>query len=152
MEGSMAERRVLLALAADIVSAHVGYNAVAADQLPGLVERVFDALATVEQVTAAPPAPEPAVPARRSVFPDHIVCLDCGQHFSMLKRHLMSVHRLTPEQYRLRWKLSPSYPVVAPDYAKTRSAIAQKTGLGRKGRVAPRKAGRKGSRKVAARR
>ena len=148
----MAERRVLLALAADIVSAHVGNNSVAIDQLPGLIQRVFDALATVEQVTAAPPAPEPAVPVRRSVFPDHIVCLDCGQHFSMLKRHLMSEHRLTPEQYRVRWNLSPSYPIVAPDYAKARAAIAQKTGLGRKPRMAPRKAGRKGSRTVAARR
>src|SRR3954471_4489756 len=109
MEESMAERRVLLALAADIVSAHVSNNAVAVDQLPGLVQRVFDALATVEQVTAAPPTPEPSVPVRRSVFPDHIVCLDCGKHFSMLRRHLMSEHKLTPEQYRLRWKLSPSY-------------------------------------------
>jgi predicted transcriptional regulator len=148
----MAERRVLLALAADVVSAHVGNNSVAIDQLPGLVQRVFDALATVEQVTVAPPTPEPAVPVRRSVFPDRVVCLDCGKHFSMLRRHLMSEHKLTPEQYRLRWKLSPSYPIVAPDYANTRSAIAQTTGLGRTGGVAPRQAGRKGSRKVAARR
>jgi predicted transcriptional regulator len=120
----MAERRVLLALAADIVSAHVGNNAVAVDQLPGLVQRVFDALATVEQATAPPPALERAVPIRRSVFPEHIVCLDCGRRFSMLKRHLMSEHKLTPEQYRLRWNLSPSYPIVAPDYVQRRSALA----------------------------
>jgi predicted transcriptional regulator len=152
MEESVAERRILLALAAEIASAHVSNNAVAVDQLPSLVEQVFNALANVERAPTTPPTPEPAVPVRRSIFRDHVVCLDCGKQFSMLKRHLMSEHKLTPEQYRLRWKLSPSYPVVAPDYAKARSAIAWKTGLGRKDRAAPRKAGRKGSRKVAARR
>ena len=129
----MAERPQLLAMAAEIVSAHVSHNAVAVDQLPGLIQQVFNALATAEQAATAPPKAEPAVAVKRSVFADHIVCLDCGKHLSMLKRHLMTDHKLTPEQYRQRWELPFSYPLVAPNYAKTRSALAKKFGLGRKG-------------------
>ena len=92
----MAERPELLGLATEIVSAHVSNNAIAADQLPGLIQQVFNALATVEQVTAAPPKAEPAVPVKKSVLADHIVCLDCGKHFSMLRRHLMTDHKMTP--------------------------------------------------------
>jgi predicted transcriptional regulator len=77
-----------------------------------------------------------------SVVADHIVCLDCGKHFSMLRRHLMTDHKMTPEQYRQRWELPPSYPLVAPDYAKTRSSLAKKFGLGRKSQAAPKKAAR----------
>jgi predicted transcriptional regulator len=148
----MAERPELLGLATEIVSAHVSNNAIAADQLPGLIQQVFNALATVEQATAAPPKAQPAVEVRRSVLADHIVCLDCGKHFSMLRRHLMTDHKLTPEQYRHRWELPRSYPLVAPNYAKTRSALAKKIGLGRKG-PAPTKTERKAAaRKMAARR
>jgi predicted transcriptional regulator len=129
----MAEREELLQLAADIVSAHVSNNSLPADQLPGLIQQVFRALATAQQKAAAPPKPEPAVSVRTSVRQDRLVCLDCGKHFSMLKRHLMTDHRLTPEQYRQRWQLSPTYPIVAPAYAKTRSALAKRFGLGRKG-------------------
>jgi predicted transcriptional regulator len=136
----MAERPELLGLATEIISAHVRNNAVASDQLPGLIQQVFNALATVEQATAAPPKPEPATEVRRSVVADHIVCLDCGKHFSMLRRHLMTDHKMTPQQYRQRWDLPPTYPLVAPNYAKTRSALAKKIGLGRKGQAAPRKA------------
>lgn len=138
----MAEREVLLQLAADIVSAHVSNSSLLADQLPGLIQQVFSTLATVQQNAAAPPRPEPAVSVKTSVRPDHLVCLDCGKHFSMLKRHLMTNHQLTPEQYRKRWQLSATYPVVAPAYAKTRSALAKRFGLGRKG---------SGGRKMAAR-
>jgi predicted transcriptional regulator len=138
----MAERPELLGLATEIVSAHVSNNAIAADQLPGLIKQVFNALATVEQVTAAPPKAEPSVPVKKSVLADHIVRLDCGKHFSMLRRHLMTDHKMTPEQYRQRWELPRSYPLVAPNYAKTRSALAKKIGLGRKGQAAP-KASRK---------
>ena len=144
----MAERPELLGLASEIVSAHVRNNAVAADQLPVLIQQVFNALATVEQATAAPPKPESAVTVRQSVTAGHIVCLDCGKHFSMLKRHLMTDHKLTPGQYRQRWELPRSYPLVAPNYAKTRSALAKKIGLGRKG-SAPMKARRKATRKAA---
>ena len=148
----MAERPQLLVLATEIVSAHVSRNAIAVDQLPGLIQQVFNALAIAEQAATAPPKPEPAVPVRRSVLADHIVCLDCGKHFSMLKRHLMTDHKMTPEQYRQRWELSPPYPLVAPNYAKTRSSLAKKFGLGRKGSAVPKKAGRKAARKMAARR
>ena len=88
----MAEREELLQLAADIVSAHASNNPLSADQLPGLIQQVFSTLATVQQKAAAPPRPEPAVSVRASVHQDHLVCLDCGRHFSMLKRHLMSDH------------------------------------------------------------
>jgi predicted transcriptional regulator len=146
----MVERPELLGLATEIVSAHVRNNAIAADQLPGLIQQVFNALATVEQATAAPPKAQPAVEVRRSVLADHIVCLDCGKHFSMLRRHLMTDYEITPEQYRQRWELPRSYPLVAPNYAKTRSALAKKIGLGRKSDGPPKKAARrKATRKAA---
>jgi predicted transcriptional regulator len=148
----MAERPELLGLATDIVSAHVSRNAVGVDQLPGLIEQVFNALATAEQTATAPPKTEPAVAVKRSVSADHIVCLNCGKHLSMLKRHLMTDHKLTPEQYRQRWELPRSYPLVAPNYAKTRSALAKKFGLGRTGSAASKKTGQKAARKMAARR
>jgi predicted transcriptional regulator len=142
----MAEREELLQLAADIVSAHASNNTVPADQLPRLIQQVFSTLATAQQNAATPPRPEPAVSVRASVRPDQIVCLDCGKHFSMLKRHLMTDHQLTPDQYRQRWQLPSTYPMVAPNYAKTRSAIAKKTGLGRTGAAGRKMAGRKARR------
>jgi predicted transcriptional regulator len=93
-------------------------------------------------VTAAPPKPESAVSVKKSVLAGHIVCLDCGKHFSMLRRHLMTDHKMTPQQYRQRWDLPSTYPLVAPDYAKTRSTIAKKTGLGHKSDGASEKAAR----------
>jgi len=143
----MAEREELLRLAADIVTAHVSNHALPADQLPGLVQQVFQSLATVAQATETPERPDPAVPVRRSVLSDHIVCLDCGKHLSMLKRHLMNDHKLTPEQYRQRWQLPPTYPIVAPAYVKTRSTLAKKFGLGRnRGSAAKKMAGQKARR------
>jgi len=124
----MAERPELLGLAAEIVSAHVSRNAVEADQLSRLIQQVFNALATAEQAATAPSKAEPAVAVKRSIFADHIVCLDCGKHLTMLKRHLMTDHKITPEQYRQRWELPRSYPLVAPNYAKTRSALAKSLG------------------------
>ena len=138
----MAERPELLGLATEIVSAHISNNAVAVDRLPGLIQQVFNALATVEQTISLRQTPEPAVAIKRSVLANHIVCLDCGKHFTILKRHLMTDHEMTPEQYRLRWQLPLTYPLVAPDYAKTRSTLAKKFGLGRKGQAAPKKAAR----------
>ena len=139
----MAEREELLRLAADIVSAHASNNALPPDQLPELIQKVFSALATAQQSAATPPRPEPAVSVRASVHQDHLVCLDCGKHFSMLKRHLMREHQLTPDQYRQRWQLPPTYPIVAPAYAKTRSAMAKRIGLGRKGRAGRKATGRR---------
>ena len=94
----MAEHYEVLGLAAQIVSAHVSHNAVPSDQLPGLIRQVFNSLATAEQATTVLPKPESAVTVKQSVTAGHIVCLDCGKHFSMLKRHLMTDHKLTPEQ------------------------------------------------------
>ena len=96
----MADHEQLLTLASDIVSAHVSNNAVPPDQLPSLIQQVFNTLATVEQKAATPPRPEPAVPIKQSVTPGHVVCLECGKQFSMIKRHLTTDHQLTPEQYR----------------------------------------------------
>jgi predicted transcriptional regulator len=139
----MAEREELLQLASDIVSAHASNNALPADQLPKLIQQVYSALATAQQSAAAPSRPDPAVSVRASVHQDHLVCLDCGKHFSMLKRHLMREHQLTPDQYRQRWQLPPTYPIVAPAYAKTRSAMAKRIGLGRKGRAGRKATGRR---------
>jgi predicted transcriptional regulator len=141
-EESMAEREVVLGLAAEIVSAHISNNAVPTDQLPGLIRQVFNTLASVEQASVTPPKPEPAVPIKQSMRADHLTCLDCGKQFSMLKRHLRTDHQLTPQEYRQRWDLQPTYPMVATDYAKTRSTLAKKFGLGRKGRTEQKMTGR----------
>jgi predicted transcriptional regulator len=135
----------VLSLAAQIVAAHVAKNRVDPADLPKLINDVHRALANAGQSTAAPPRAEPAVDIKRSVRNDHIVCLECGKHFSMLKRHLNTDHQLTPHEYRQKWGLPPTYPIVAPDYAKARSAIAQKIGLGRKA-ASRKKAGRKSAR------
>ena len=135
----------VLSLTAQIVAAHVANNRIDPADLPKLINDVHRALANAGQSTAAPPRAEPAVDIKRSVRNDHIVCLECGKHFSMLKRHLNTDHQLTPQEYRQKWGLPPTYPVVAPDYAKTRSALAKKIGLGRKA-VSKKKAGRKSAR------
>ena len=131
---------LVLNLAAEVVAAHVANNTVAAEDLPKLIQDVHRALANAGTATANPQA-DPAVPIKKSVLADHLVCLECGKSFSMLKRHLATDHQLTPEQYRQKWRLPSSYPVVAPDYAKVRSTLAKKIGLGRK--AAARKGGRK---------
>jgi predicted transcriptional regulator len=127
------ERDVLLALVSDIVSAHVGNNTVASGELPGLIVNVYGALAGLgEPIVETVARPDPAVSVRASVKSDHIVCLEDGKKMKMLKRHLMTDHGMTPEQYRQRWKLAPDYPMVAPKYAAQRSDLAKKIGLGRK--------------------
>jgi predicted transcriptional regulator len=120
----------MLALAAQIVSAHVAHNTVSPADLPKLINDVHRALATAGQ-PVAPHRGEPAVTVRQSVKSDHLVCLECGRHFSMLRRHLATDHQLTPDQYRQKWGLPRDYPIVAPEYAKTRSRLAKKIGLGR---------------------
>ena len=122
----------LLALVAQIISAHGTNNTVTADNLPKLINDVHRALAGAGQAAAAPLRGEPAVPVKKSALADHLVCLECGKHFSMLKRHLATDHQFTPEQYRQKWDLPFSYPMIAPNYAKVRSAVAKKIGLGRK--------------------
>ena len=126
----------ILALTAQIVSAHVGANSVSADLLPDLIRDVHRAVASLGSA-APPPAerPQPAVAIKKSVFPDYIICLEDGKKLKMLKRHLMSAYNMTPEQYRERWGLGPEYPMVAPNYAQHRSTLAKKIGLGTGGRA-----------------
>ena len=120
----------VLGLTAQIVSAHVSNNIVSPDALPSLIQEVYKMLAGVGKQPAQPERPQPAVPVRKSVFRDHIVCLEDGKKLKMLKRHLRTAFNLTPEQYRERWGLGSEYPMVAPDYAKHRSSLAKKIGLG----------------------
>ena len=134
----------VLGLTAQIVSAHVRHNTVAPDALPGLIQEVYRTLSNIGQQPAQAEKSAPAVPVKQSIRQDRIICLEDGKSFSMLKRHLMTDHKLTPQQYREKWGLSRDYPMVAPDYAKTRSALAKKIGLGRKaGRPAKRAAVRR---------
>jgi predicted transcriptional regulator len=134
----------VLALTAQIVSAHVSKNPVDPDRLPELIREVYRTLASVSEKPASAVKPKPAVAPARSVFADYIVCLEDGKRMKMLKRHLMTDHKMTPDQYRSRWSLPSTYPMVASNYAKTRSALAKKIGLGQK-RTSPRKASRKRS-------
>ena len=125
----MAEETVR-ALTVQIVCAHIGNNTVSQTDLPKLINDVHQALVKAGE-PVAPPHGEPAVPVRQSVKADHLVCLECGQRFSMLKRHLRVDHQTTPVEYRRKWDLPLNYPIVAPDYAKVRSRLAKKIGLGR---------------------
>ena len=123
----------ILALTARIVSAHISRNPVAVEALPPLIGAVHRALATVGQAVEAPPAPPtPAVPIRKSVFPDHIVCLEDGRKLKTLKRYLQARYGMTPAAYRARWNLPADYPMVAPNYTKRRSDLAKARGLGRR--------------------
>jgi predicted transcriptional regulator len=121
----------LLALTSDIVSSHVANNTVAVNDLPQLIQNVYATLASLTTPAAAPePKLEPAVPVRSSVKPDYIVCLEDGKKLKMLKRHLMTAYGMTPDQYRAKWGLAPDYPMVAPNYAEARRALAKEIGLG----------------------
>lgn len=124
----------VLGLTAQIVSAHVSNNPVSPEALPALIQDVFRTLAGVGNEAAPVDRPQPAVPVKKSVFPDHIVCLEDGKKLKMLKRHLKTAYNMTPEQYRERWGLGSDYPMVAPNYAKHRSSLAKKIGLGTKPR------------------
>ena len=122
----------VLGLTAQIVSAHVSNNSVAPDALPGLIQEVYRSLAGVGKDPVQPDKPQPAVPVKKSVFPDHIVCLEDGKKQKMLKRHLMTNHNMTPAEYRERWGLPADYPMVAPNYAEQRRTLAKSIGLGTK--------------------
>ena len=124
----------LTELAAQIVAAYVSKNSVQVADLPALIISVHQSLATLGQPQAAAEAPadlKPAVPVKKSVTPDYIVCLEDGKRCKMLKRHLMASFGLTPDEYRAKWGLPSDYPMVAPNYAKARSEMAVKIGLGR---------------------
>jgi predicted transcriptional regulator len=104
------------------------------DALPALIQDVYRTLSGIGREPVATDKPQPAVPVKKSVFADHIICLEDGKKLKMLKRHLKTAYNMSPEQYRERWGLPPDYPMVAPSYAKHRSSLAKKIGLGTKPR------------------
>jgi predicted transcriptional regulator len=126
-----------ITIAAGVVSAYVSNNSVATADLPNLIAAVHAALSGAGSVTAAEvPRLVPAVPIKKSVSPDFIICLDDGKKFKSLKRHLKISYDMTPDQYRAKWDLPPDYPMVASNYAAARSAVAKRMGLGDRAKVA----------------
>lgn len=123
----------LLSLTSQIVAAHVANNTVDRDELPKLIHDVHRALISVAGGHHAE-RPDPAVAIKKSITPEHIICLEDGKKLKMLKRHLRTAYDMSPDEYRQRWGLPHDYPMVAPNYAKHRSSLAKKIGLGVKGR------------------
>jgi predicted transcriptional regulator len=141
----MEDKAEIIEMTAEIVAAYVENNTISTTDLPALIQSVHKALTSVssgvEAVEAAPK--EPAVPVRRSITPDHLICLEDGRKFKSLKRHLRTKYNLSPEDYRAKWGLSKDYPMVAPNYAKARSELAKQMGLGQGGRQAAKTTRRK---------
>lgn len=128
----METRNDLVEMAADIVSAYVSANQVTPQEIPALIRTVY---ASLQQISGPAPATiasaqEPAVPVKKSITPDYIVCLEDGKKFKSLKRHLRTKYGMTPDEYRAKWGLPHDYPMVAPNYAKERSNLAKRMGLG----------------------
>ncbi len=128
----MENRNEIIEMTADVVSAYVGNNVVPSSELPELIRGVHEALSRIDAGEAEPEPLDPAVPVKKSVTQDHIVCLEDGKKFKSLKRHLRTKYDMSPEEYREKWGLPADYPMVAPSYAKQRSELAKKMGLGRK--------------------
>ena len=131
-------RSELLELTSEIVAAHVSNNTLAVNDLPQLIQDVYSTLEAVGTGQASSERPQPAVSIKKSVTPDHIICLEDGKKLKMLKRHLKTSYDMTPDEYREKWGLPRDYPMVAPSYAKHRSNLAKEIGLGkiaRKGRT-----------------
>ena len=128
------DKNELLAMTARIVAAHVSSNPVAAGELPKVIADVYLGLANLGTAPVAAPPLQPAVPVKRSVTPEYVVCLECGSKLKMLKRHLHTGHNMTPEQYRDRWGLPADHALVATNYATHRSELAKKIGLGTRAR------------------
>ena len=136
MAASNSDSLDFVALSAEVVAAFVSNNSVPVAELPALISSVHAGLMRIASGAAAPAAQAsealaPAVPIRKSITPDHIICLDDGRRFKSLKRHL-AILGMTPDQYRAKWNLPPDYPMVAANYAASRSALAKKIGLGQK--------------------
>ncbi len=135
----MSDTSEIIDLTAEIVASYVENNSLSVMEVPALIQSVHRALTSVasgaDAVEAAPK--EPAVPVRRSITPDYLVCLEDGRKFKSLKRHLRTKYNLSPEDYRAKWGLAKDYPMVAPNYAKARSDLAKQMGLGQGGRQAP---------------
>src|SRR6516225_1877282 len=131
----------LLRMTADVVAAYVSNNTLPTAQLAEVINAVYGSLKGLEGQVMEPPAEpaKPAVPIRKSITPDYLICLEDGKKLKMLKRHLRSTYNMTPDEYRTRWGLAPDYPMVAPNYAEQRSAFAKKIGLGRGAADQPRR-------------
>lgn len=132
----MSAKTELIDLTTEIVSAYVGHNMVAADDLASLIHQVYGALqSAADGVTkASAEKSEPAVAVRKSITPDFLICLEDGKKFKSLKRHLRTHYNLGPDEYREKWGLPRDYPMVAPNYAQARSKLAKKMGLGQNGK------------------
>lgn len=128
-----AEQGEILRMTAEVVAAYVGNNSLSATQLPEVINTVYGTFNRVNGATtlANGQPQKAAIPVRRSITPDYIVCLEDGKKLKMLKRHLRTVYGLSPDEYRAKWRLPTDYPMVAPNYSKQRSAFAKKIGLGR---------------------
>lgn len=135
----MDDNETLVTLTADIVAAHVSNNSVAISDIPLVIQSVHQALAGLSVDQEPEIKQEPAVSIRSSIKPDYIVCLEDGKKLKMLRRHLMTHYGMTPEDYRAKWNLPRDYPMVAPNYAERRRALAKEIGLGTKGRGGGRK-------------
>ena len=141
----MDDKAEIIEMTAEIVAAYVENNTVSTTDLPSLIQSVHRALAGIAtgiDTTVAAPK-EPAVPVRRSITPDHLICLEDGRKFKSLKRHLRTKYNMSPEDYRAKWGLAKDYPMVAPNYAKARSELAKQMGLGQGGRQAAKGAKRR---------
>jgi len=131
----------LITHTSDIVASHVSHNRVSADQLPSLISSVYAALAGLGETPEPVAEPKaPAVPVRKSVTPDYLICLEDGKKMVMLKRYLRTHYDMSPAEYRARWNLPADYPMVAPNYAEKRRGIAKDLGLGRKASEEPKEA------------
>ncbi|NNU79408.1 transcriptional regulator [Halovulum dunhuangense] len=129
------DKAELLALSAEVVSSYVGNNTVAPEQVTEMLKSVYQTMSTLGgPVEEEPEQLVPAVPIKKSVTDDYIICLEDGKKLKMLKRHLMAAYGMTPEEYREKWGLKADYPMVAPNYAAKRQELAKKIGLGRKPR------------------
>lgn len=127
----MDDKSELIEMTADIVAAYVSANSLAAAEIPALIRTVHGSLAGVAEGAPPPPPPqEPAVPVKKSITPEFLICLEDGRRFKSLKRHLRSKYDLSPEDYRAKWGLPKDYPMVAPNYARARSDLAKRMGLG----------------------
>ncbi|MFO1189783.1 MAG: MucR family transcriptional regulator [Alphaproteobacteria bacterium] len=135
MDGDSNSEKILT-LTVEIVSSHVANNRVEMVELPTLIEEVYAALSGLGAPTGTRERLQPSVPVKKSVTPEYIICLEDGKKLKMLKRHLKTAYNMTPKEYRERWGLPPDYPMVAPSYAKQRSSLAKKIGLGTRSRKA----------------
>jgi predicted transcriptional regulator len=131
-QSSSVKDRDILTITAQVVEAYLAHNSIAAAQIPDLIRSVHEAFLGLSRSETQPATPKPAVAIKRSVTPNYIVCLENGKKLKMLKRYLRSNYGMTPAEYRAKWGLPADYPMVAPNYARQRSAFAKKIGLGRR--------------------